>query len=50
MFDNRSRTKPFMFIGYVLFAYMGVTTIGLAIVGVAAAAIYLSAKGQKLVG
>lgn len=41
---------PFMFIGYVLFAYMGVTTIGLAIVGVAAAAIYLSAKGQKLVG
>ncbi len=41
---------PFMVFGYALYAYMGVTTIGLAIIGVATAALYLSAKGQKLVG
>lgn len=41
---------PFMAIGYALYAYMGVDTIGLAIIGAAAAALYLSAKGKKLVG
>lgn len=35
---------PFMVIGYVMFAYMGVGTIGLAIVGCAAGALYTSTK------
>ena len=39
---------PFMVLGYALYAYMNVGTIGLAIIGVAAAALYLSAKGKKL--
>lgn len=32
---------PFMVIGYVMFAYMGVGTLGLAIVGAAAGALYI---------
>jgi PTS system mannose-specific IIC component len=32
---------PFMVIGYVMYAYMGVSTIGLAIAGTAAAALYI---------
>lgn len=32
---------PFMVVGYVLYAYMGVGTIGLALVGAAAAALYV---------
>lgn len=37
---------PFMLIGYCLFAYMGVPTIGLAIVGVAAGALF-TRKNKK---
>ena len=37
---------PFMLIGYCLFAFMGVPTIGLAIVGVAAGALF-TAKNKK---
>jgi len=33
---------PFMAVGYVLFAYMGVNTIGLAIAGAAFGALYLT--------
>ena len=36
---------PFMLIGYVLFAYMNVGTIGIAIVGAAAGALYISNIG-----
>ena len=36
---------PYMLIGYALFAYMGVPTVGLAIIGVAAAGLYM--KGKK---
>ena len=37
---------PFMIVGYVMFAYMGVGTLGLALVGAAAGALYIgSAKG-----
>lgn len=36
---------PFMIVGYVLFAYMGVGTIGLALVGAAAGALYISNQG-----
>lgn len=39
---------PFMVLGYVLYAYMGVSTIGLAIVGAAAAALYLAARSKKV--
>ena len=35
---------PFMVIGYVMFAYMGVGTLGLAIVGAAAGALYTSTQ------
>ena len=37
---------PFMIVGYVMFAYMGVGTLGLALVGAAAGALYIgAAKG-----
>ena len=36
---------PFMLIGYVLFAYMNVGTIGIAIVGAAAGALYIANIG-----
>lgn len=36
---------PFMIVGYVLFAYMGVGTIGLALIGAAAGALYISNQG-----
>ena len=37
---------PFMIVGYVMFAYMGVGTLGLALVGAAAGALYIGgAKG-----
>ena len=36
---------PYMLAGFVLFAYMGLPTVGLAIVGVAAAGLYM--KGKK---
>jgi PTS system mannose-specific IIC component len=38
---------PYMLAGYVLFAYMKVPTIGLAIVGVAAAGLYMKAEQEK---
>jgi PTS system mannose-specific IIC component len=41
------RYWPYMLIGYVLFAYMGVPTIGLAIIGCAAAGIYMKGKQDK---
>ena len=37
---------PFMIVGYVLFAYMGVGTIGLALVGAAAGALYIKGGAQ----
>lgn len=36
---------PFMVVGYVLFAYMGVGTIGLALIGAAAGALYTAKAG-----
>lgn len=36
---------PFMVVGYVMFAYMGVGTVGLAIVGAAAGALYTANMG-----
>lgn len=36
---------PFMVIGYVMFAYMGVGTLGLAIIGAAAGALYTANMG-----
>ncbi len=36
---------PFMIVGYVLFAYMGVGTLGLALIGAAAGALYISNQG-----
>ena len=36
---------PFMIVGYVLFAYMGVGTSGLALIGAAAGALYISNQG-----
>jgi len=38
---------PFMIIGYVMYAYMSVGTIGLAIAGCAAAALYVGKLGVK---
>ncbi|MDR2899317.1 MAG: PTS sugar transporter subunit IIC [Clostridiales bacterium] len=38
---------PFMVLGYCLFAYMGVPTIGLALVGVACGAIFIMYKGKN---
>ena len=38
---------PFMIVGYVLFAYMNVTTIGLALIGAAAGALFTQAGGAK---
>jgi PTS system mannose-specific IIC component len=40
---------PYMLVGYVLFAYMGVPTVGLAIIGVAAAGLYMKNKQDKLI-
>ncbi|MDR1795754.1 MAG: PTS sugar transporter subunit IIC [Erysipelotrichaceae bacterium] len=37
---------PFLALGYVLFAYMGVNTIGLAIIGAAAGALYISTNAN----
>ncbi len=37
---------PFMVVGFVLFAYVGVPTIGLALVGAGAGALFTSAKGN----
>jgi PTS system mannose-specific IIC component len=39
---------PYMLIGYVLFAFMGVPTVGLAIIGVAAAGLYMKGKQAQL--
>ncbi len=39
---------PYMLLGYVLFAYLGVPTVGLAIMGVAAAALYMKNKKNKM--
>lgn len=39
---------PYMVIGYVLFAYMGVSTIGLFLVGIAAAGLYMMNERKKL--
>jgi len=36
---------PFMVVGYVLFAFVGIGTIGLALIGAAAGALFTSAKG-----
>ncbi len=38
---------PFMITGYVLFAYMGVPTVGLALVGAAAGFLFTAKKGAK---
>lgn len=38
---------PFLLIGYVLFAFMGVPTIGLALLGAAAGAIYTTLKKKE---
>ena len=39
---------PFMVVGYVMFAYMGVGTLGLALVGAAAGALYITnVKGAE---
>jgi Phosphotransferase system, mannose/fructose/N-acetylgalactosamine-specific component IIC len=38
---------PFMVLGYVMFAYMGVGTIGLALIGAAAGALFTQAGGAK---
>jgi len=35
---------PYMLVGYALFAYMGVPTVGLAIIGIAAAGLYMKGK------
>jgi mannose/fructose/N-acetylgalactosamine-specific phosphotransferase system component IIC len=37
-----------MLVGYVLFAYMGVPTVGLAIIGAAAAGLHVKGKQDKL--
>ncbi len=42
---NLKKFWPFMVVGYVLYAYMGVGTIGLALVGAAAGALYMGQKG-----
>jgi PTS system mannose-specific IIC component len=39
---------PYMLVGYVLFAYMGVPTVGLAIIGFAAAGLYMKSKKDQL--
>jgi PTS system mannose-specific IIC component len=39
---------PYMLVGYVLFAFMGVPTVGLAIIGVAAAGLYMKSKKDQL--
>lgn len=41
------RYWPFMLIGYVLFAYMGVPTIGLAIVGVCFGSLFAAGKKKE---
>jgi PTS system mannose-specific IIC component len=39
---------PYMFVGFVLFAYLKVPTIGLAIVGIAAAGLWMKDQKEKL--
>jgi len=39
---------PYMLIGYALFAFMGVPTVGLAIVGAAAAGLYIKDRKAKV--
>lgn len=39
---------PYMLVGYVLFAFMGVPTVGLAIVGAAAAGLYMKNKKDQV--
>jgi PTS system mannose-specific IIC component len=38
---------PYMLVGYVLFAYLGIPTVGLAIIGAAAAGIYMKGKKEQ---
>jgi len=46
-FMDTKRFWPFMILGYALFAYMGVPTIGLAIIGIAAGAIFTQMGKMK---
>jgi PTS system mannose-specific IIC component len=39
---------PYMLVGYSLFAFMKVPTVGLAIIGIAAAGLYMKSKKDKL--
>lgn len=39
---------PYMLVGYVLFAYMGVPTVGLAIIGAAAAGLHMKGKKDRI--
>jgi PTS system mannose-specific IIC component len=39
---------PYMLVGYALFAFMKVPTVGLAIIGIAAAGLYMKGKKEKL--
>jgi PTS system mannose-specific IIC component len=39
---------PYMLIGYVLFAFLKVPTVGLAIIGIAAAGLYMKGKKEQL--
>ena len=39
---------PYMLVGYALFAYMGVPTVGLAIIGAAAAGLYIKDKKTRV--
>jgi len=41
------RYWPFMLLGYVLYAYMGVPTLGLAIIGIALGAIFATKKKEE---
>lgn len=41
---------PYMLVGYVLFAYLGVPTVGLAIVGAIAAGLYIKGKNSEVKG
>ena len=38
---------PFLLLGYALFAFMGVPTLGLAIIGIAAGALFTTYKKTK---
>jgi PTS system mannose-specific IIC component len=39
---------PYMLVGFVLFAYLGIPTVGLAIIGIAAAGLYMKRKKEQL--